>query len=168
MNLMVAKDKKKNEGIITRAKTNLAATGGGFKFNTTLEECFDAEGIAYTAMAVVWDSTYIDGSPEEILDSVEVTEEEQSRKKPGREAANVFLQSILKNGIKRRDEIMREAVTIKDGPSERTLDRYFEELGFISRNITDEHGFSHAYWGRAWQFEVGQWKPVQGQSYWRQ
>ena len=156
MVLEVAVDQHNPEGVITRAKTNLTAKGGGYRFTAEFETMIDDEGIGHQVMKLKFDSNMMSGSPEEILATVEQKEEkEEKRERPAATKAETYLRTQLIQGPRRRKKLVEEAEKL--GYSERSLERMFIEMKLESRTVMCPDGM-WAYWGEPFQFDSEMWK----------
>jgi putative DNA primase/helicase len=129
MVLVAARDEQSSKRVLTRAKSNISLTGGGFSY--LLREVVLAEKNIKT-LAVVW-GEQLQGSAREILASVEHKDEkDESAAHTQMDEAQAFLKEALKDGQRYQKHLVDEAKE-RLGIQERTLQRARQRLGVTTR-----------------------------------
>src|SRR5260370_29352433 len=95
MGLVTAKEEESEQGVFTRAKSNISLDGGGFHYTIQETGVRDRAGNIINATRVVWGGA-VEGSSRSIISSVEGEDIPQSGKKS--EEARNFLYGALANG----------------------------------------------------------------------
>jgi len=128
MVLVAARDEQSPKRVLTRAKSNISLTGGGFSYS--LREVTLPEKNIRT-LAVVWGEQLV-GSAREILATVEHKDEEPESSHTQTDEAQAFLKEALKDGPRYQKHLVDEAKE-RLGIQERTLQRARQRLGVTTR-----------------------------------
>lgn len=117
--LVAAKDQSENgpaPRLLTRAKSNIGPSGGGFAYDVQPSPLYDRPDIIATR--VVWHDA-IEGSARELLADAEAEEDQRGCSKQAQ--AERFLTAALARGERPQKDVEAEAT--REGISERTLRR---------------------------------------------
>jgi RecA-family ATPase len=136
--LVAAKDEKSDERILCRAKANICADEGGFKYELDQTEIPDVPGVV--ASVVRWGEP-LEGSARDILATVE---ESDRGKGSALDDAIDFLEDTLSDGAVPQKEI--EAAAKSEGLSWKTVRRAKDSIGVISYRHGGIGGSGSWYW----------------------